>query len=280
MSAIKMACTVFQGRAGDPNDQAMPGAKAIGDYLAHRTGINPVVLGKPETALNTGWRKELDAARLNLDAVQKRFEELFVSEAVSVAAISRCVVSLATLPVVAKYHPDCCIVWFDAHGDLNTPQSSITGYLGGLAQAGAAGLWDSGLGNGVRLDQIVLVGQRDLDPFEIALINEHGIPHIKPADNLSARLKEAIAGRAVYAHLDCDVLEPGIVPTDYNVENGLNLEDLTACCEIIAAHPFIGIEIAEFQNAWASTGAPASPDALLEALSPLISRWYSPLPRL
>ncbi len=271
MPAIKMAWTVFEGRAGDPNDQAMPGAKAIGDALARRTGITPVTVGKPETALNTGWRKELEAARLNLEAVKRRFEEVFSDGAVSVAAISRCVVSLATLPVVAKYHPDCCIVWFDAHGDLNTPQTSTTGYLGGLALAGAAGLWDSGFGDGIRFEQIVLVGQRDLDPFERVLIDEHQIPHIKPADNLPERLKEAIAGRAVYVHLDCDVLEPGIVPTDYNVENGLTLEDLTTCCEIIAAQPFIGIEIAEFQNVWESTGAPASPSALLEALSPLIS---------
>ncbi|MGD8108814.1 arginase family protein [Pantoea sp. FN0302] len=272
MSPIKMAYTVFQGRAGDPNDLAIPGAKAIGDYLARRNGINPVIVGEPEPALNKGWRKELDAAMLNLEAVKARFEEVFTSGVVSVAAISRCVVSLATLPVVAKYHPDCCIVWFDAHADLNTPETSETGYLGGLAFAGAAGLWDSGLGNGVRLDQIVLVGQRDLDPFETALISRYSIPYITLGDNLSGRLKEAIAGRAVYVHLDCDVLEPGIVPTDYKLESGMTLEDLKACSEIIAAHSFIGIEIAEFQNAWESNGTPASPSALLEALSPLISR--------
>lgn len=118
----------------------------------------------------------------------------------------------------------------------------------------------------------MLVGQRDLDPFETALIDEHKIPHIKSDDNLSERLEKAIAGRMVYVHLDCDVLEPGIVPTDYKLEHGLTLEDLRACSEIIAAHQFIGIEIAEFQNVWESDGTPASPSALLEALSPLIGR--------
>lgn len=272
MSSIKTAYTVFQGRAGDPNDLALPGARAIGDYLACKTGINPVIVGNPEAALNEKWRKELDAAMLNLEAVKARFEEVLASGAVSVAAISRCVVSLATLPVVAKYHPDCCIVWFDAHADLNTPETSETGYLGGLALAGATGLWDSGLGNRVRIDQIVLVGQRDLDPFETALIREHSIPHITAGPNLSGRLKAAIAGRKVYVHLDCDVLEPGIVPTDYKVGGGLTLEDLHACSEIIAAHRFIGIEIAEFQNAWERDGMPVSPSALLETLSPLINR--------
>lgn len=46
----------FQGRAGDHNDLAMPEAKAIGNDLASRTGVNPVVLGNPAQAMNTGWR--------------------------------------------------------------------------------------------------------------------------------------------------------------------------------------------------------------------------------
>ncbi|WP_275477567.1 arginase family protein [Aureimonas ureilytica] len=42
---------------------------------------------------------------------------------------SRCAVSIATLPVVAKHHPDACVVWFDTHADLNTPESTTSGYL-------------------------------------------------------------------------------------------------------------------------------------------------------
>lgn len=272
MSGKNVAYTVFQGRAGDHNDLAMPGAKAIGNDLARRTGVNPVVLGKPAQAMNTGWREELDAAMPALKEVQARFDDVLSSGAVSVAATSRCAVSLATLPAVARHHPECCIVWFDSHADLNTPEATETGYLGGLALAGPAGLWDSGLGKGLLLDQIVLVGQRDLDPFETELINAHNIPHINPGENLAGRLKEAVAGRAVYVHLDCDVLNPGIVPTDYVHEGGLTLEDLRACCDVIAAGPFVGIEIAEFQNSWEPAGEPVSPSALIDALSPLLSR--------
>lgn len=46
--------TVFQGRAGDHNDLAMPGARAVGEALAARTGVRPVVLGEFEPALNVG----------------------------------------------------------------------------------------------------------------------------------------------------------------------------------------------------------------------------------
>lgn len=263
--------TVFQGRAGDHNDLAIPGAKAIGDALARRSSAAPVVIGAPEPALNTGWREELDAALPALRQVQARFDEVLARGAVSIAAISRCAVALATLPIVAKHHPLACIVWLDSHADLNTPEVTTTGYLGGLALAAPAALWDSGLGSGLRLDQIVLVGQRDLDPFEQELIDRHGIPHIKPQGDLAAELRAAIADRPVYVHFDCDVLNPGIVPTDYVHDGGLSLDDLRACAEVIAEHPFVGIEIAEYQIAWEPGGDPVSPDPLLNAPEPMLA---------
>lgn len=267
---------MFQGRAGDHNDLAMLGAKAIGDALACQTGIVPFVVGTPEPSLNTGWREELAAALPSLKQVQARFDSLLADGSISIAATSRCAVSLATLPVIARHHPKACIVWLDSHADLNTPEVSSSGYLGGLALAAPAGLWESGLGAGLGLDQIVLVGQRDLDPFEQELIARRSIPHIKPQGDLKNEIRTAIAGRPVYVHLDCDVLNPGIVPTDYVHEGGLSLDDLRACCEVIVKHEFVGIEIAEFQNAWEQGGDPVSPDPLLDVLAPLLAVQSSP----
>ena len=263
--------TVYQGRAGDHNDLAVPGARAIGEALAQRTGIAPTLVGTPELALNKNWREELKAALPALRAMQARFEDVLTSGATSVAATSRCAASLATLPAVAKHHPSACIVWCDAHADLNTPASTTTGYLGGLALAAPLGLWDSGLGSGLGLDRIVLIGQRDLDPFEKDLIEKHRIPHIKPGADLASELRTAIAGRPVYLHLDCDVLNPGIVPTDYVHEGGLSLEQLSSCCSMIAGHEVVGIEIAEFQIAWNQHGEPVSPEPLLNAVAPLLT---------
>ena len=263
--------TVFQGRAGDHNDLAMPGAKSIGEFLARRTGVEPYIIGTPEPALNTGWKEELAVATPSLKEVQARFEQVISSGAMSIAATSRCAVSIATLPIVAKYHPSVCIVWFDSHADLNTPETTTTGYLGGLAFSASLGMWDSGFGSGLNLNQIILVGQRDIDPFEQDLIDERGIIHIKPEDNLEESLRTAIAGRPVYVHLDCDVLDPGIVPTDYVHENGLSLEDLHTCCRVMAEQKVVGVEIAEFQNAWTDDGEAVSPEPLLDALQPILN---------
>lgn len=136
--------TVFQGRAGDHNDLAIPGAKAIAEELERRTGIAPVVVGTPEPALNVGWREELDAALPSLKQMQSRLDDILAAGSVPISATSRCAVSLATLPAVAKHHPSVTIVWFDAHGDLNPPEASATDYLGGLAFAGPLCLWNSG----------------------------------------------------------------------------------------------------------------------------------------
>lgn len=268
---MPIALTVFQGRAGDHNDLAMPGAQSIGVHLARLLGLEATCIGTPEKSLNTGWRIELDHAMPALRDVQERFEEIFARGLRPLSATSRCAVSIATLPVVARHRKDACVVWFDSHADLNTPESSTTGYLGGLALSGPVGLWNSGFGSGLDLGNVVLVGQRDLDPFEVDLINSGKVRHIKPGPDLAAVLEGAIAGRPVYMHLDCDVLNPGIVPTDYVHPDGLSLDDLKGACAAMARSEVIGAEIAEFQNSWSPDGAPVSPAPLLDALAPIIN---------
>jgi len=262
--------TIYQGCAGDHNDLALPGARSVGEMLAQLSGETPVIIGSPAAAAQAGWREALTAALPDLQAMRAHIDQLLRSGAASIAATSRCAVSLATLPALAQHRPDACVVWFDAHGDLNTPDSTTSGFLGGLALAGPAGLWSSGLGSGLRLEQLVLVGQRDLDAFEAALIAQHQIPVIAPGPDMAAQLEAAVAGRPVYLHLDCDALEPGTVPTDYRVDGGLTLAQLSACCEALARSEFIGIEIAEFQHVWQPGGTPVSPRPLIDALMPLL----------
>lgn len=271
--AMTTALTIFQGRAGDHNDLAIPGAKSIGQHLGKLFEIPAVTIGHPEPALSANWRIELDHALPALHALRQRFKEILAKGAKPLSATSRCAVSLATLPVISAFHKDVCIVWFDAHADLNTPASTTSGYLGGLALSGPAGLWDSGLGAGIALGDLVLVGQRDLDPFEVDLIESGKVRHIAPGPGLSEKLRSAVAGRAVYVHLDCDVLEPGIVPTDYVSPKGLTLEDLRSACEVLAECEIVGLEIAEFQNSWVVDGPPVSPEPLIQSLKPLLRKF-------
>jgi arginase len=162
-------------------------------------------------------------------------------------------------------------VWFDAHGDINTPDTTTSGYLGGMVLTGAAGRWESGLGSGLDLANVVLVGARDLDPAERALIDS-GAPRLVTAGpNLGSRLRSAIGGRPIYVHIDCDVLEPGLVPTEYSVPGGLTFDDLHDACRVIAGNEVVGLEIAEFEATPGDDSAANSIAALLDALGPLIT---------
>jgi len=262
--------TVFVGRVGDHNDLGMTGAAAVGAELSHRLGLPAMKVGTSTPSVNANWDVELEFAMSALRAMGARYDSVLSAHLAPVSAISRCAVSLATLPVVASHHPDAVVVWLDAHADLNTPDNSVTGYLGGLALAGAMGLWDSGLGAGLRAGNVVLVGTRDIDPPEQALIDDGTVRLVRVGTDLVADLRAAVGSRPIYFHLDCDVLNPGIVPTDYRVPGGLSLIDLRAVADLLARNPVVGVEIGEFQSSELPGEEPHSPAELLDALAPLI----------
>lgn len=273
VSGVKGAIglTTYQGRAGDRNDLAWPGARKVAEALSSRLGSRVVTVGRPQAPLNRGWEIELAEARSDLEQLALRTRQVLAAGGVPFTALNRCAAAIATLPAVAEAHPDAAIVWFDAHADLNTPASTSSGYLGGMALSGPAGLWDSGFGAGIGLDRVILVGSRDLDPFEEELIGSGQVRLVRSgSEDVAAELLRQVAGRPVYIHLDCDVLEPGCVPTDFSVPGGLTLARLGQAFEALATLSVIGLEVAEFQARWAPGGAEASTDGLLAALAPLL----------
>jgi arginase len=264
--------TAFQGHAGDRNDLGIPGALALATGIADRLGLPLDRVGQPAPALNLGWASELEAAAPDLASLAEHITSQLRASVKPITILNRCAAAIATVPRVVEQHPKTCVLWLDAHADLNTPESSSSGYLGGLALSGPAGLWDSGFGNTLDLKNIVLVGSRDLDPFELELITSGKVQLVRAdAPNLLQAVIDAIADRPVYIHLDCDVLEPGLVPTDFRVDGGLSFQSLHAIASALAKTPIVGLEIAEFQCAWAPGMAPVSPAELIDALEPLLN---------
>ncbi|MBV9230190.1 MAG: arginase family protein [Chloroflexi bacterium] len=133
----------------------------------------------------------------------------------------------------AKGHPG--VVWFDAHGDLNTMETTTTGFLGGLPYAVALG-WDledwrmaAGLEPPVRPEAAALLGTSDLDPAERAALERYPILHMDASQMqqsgvggrvLAALKPRALEARHWYMHLDLDVAGPeelpgGMTPAPY-----------------------------------------------------------------
>jgi len=275
MSASDLGLLVFAGPTGDHNDRGMAGAPIVGRELSLRLGLDPTVIGQPQPATSAPWEQALLAALPGLTELRDAHGHMMSRGQVPVLAASRCAASLATLPNVATLRPDAVVVWFDAHADLNTPAGSTTGYLGGLVLSAAAGWWDSGLGSGLSPDRIVLGGTRDLDPPEQTLVDE-GTVKLAVGPHLMDQLDRYVGDAPVYFHLDCDVLDPGTVPTDYRVPGGLCLDDLAAVARRLGRNDVVGVEIAEFEA--------ADPDdhtdyarPLVDALMPLWAPGGTPL---
>ena len=122
------------------------------------------------------------------------------------------------------------VVWIDAHGDLNTPETSPSGNAWGMPLRMAI---DEG---SVAPADVALVGARDLDPPEQAYVAEQGID-----DDVGRALDGTTA---VYVALDVDVLEPGVMPIFMPVPGGLEVADLERILlEVSARSPVAGVGI-------------------------------------
>ncbi len=261
---LESRLTVYRGPAGDHNDRAMTAVTELGAALAARLAVPALTVGQPLTCDPQGWEVELERARPALASLAARLDDVFTAGLVPVTAITRCAVALATQPRLAARHPNAVVVWLDAHGDLNGPADTQTGYLGGMALSGPLGWWDTGFA-GPAVAGAIVVGARDLDPAEAEHVRAERVVLVTPGPDLGARVADAVHGRPVYFHLDCDVLEPGIVRTDYTVPNGLSLADLNECAAAVAAN-LVGVEIGEYEGP-----ASAGLDELLEALAPVLN---------
>jgi arginase family enzyme len=274
---VSRSLIVYRGRAGDRNTRGTAGAQMLGALLARRYALDTTFVSRPQAPLpTTAWDEQLAAARGDLHAFADALRASLSAGHRTIVAMGRCAAGLATIPVVAERHPDACVVWFDAHGDSNLPTSNAVPYLGGMVLTGAAGHWDSGLGAGLNLANVVLVGARDLDPHEKELIAAGQLKVVEVGPKLPERLSAAVGARDVYVHLDCDVLEPGIVPIEYQVTGGLTLENLRACAIALARRKVIGVEVAEFEAEWLD-GRPATPDRLVDAIAPLLEMGSGPV---
>jgi arginase len=126
---------------------------------------------------------------------------------------------------VARRVERLALVWIDAHGDLNTPESSPSGNQWGMP---FRMLLDAGV---VAAEDVALVGARNLDPPESAFVLASGID-----DSIDRALSEA---DAVYVALDLDVLDPSEVDVLIPEPDGPSVHEVEALLRDLAGRTTI-----------------------------------------
>lgn len=140
------------------------------------------------------------------------------------------------------------LVWFDAHGDFNTPNTTLTGMLGGMPVAVSAGLawprWREGshIAAPLPTNRILLVDVRNLDEAEEQLVRATDVVVAAPAPGFPGTdLKQAAADLAdrcdmIYLHIDLDILDKEHVPDHVTAEpGGPNLEQTGVAIDTVMA---------------------------------------------
>jgi arginase len=170
-------------------------------------------------------------------------------------------VSLGSVAGVARERT-IGIIWVDAHGDFNTPETSPSGNIHGMVLAALAGIGDKrlveagGIAPKVAFENIVLVGTRELDPGERSMLREKGVRvfTMHDIDRLGLGTVMAMAAEqagsgvdGIHLSLDLDVVDPLQAPgVGTPVIGGLNFRETHLAMEMLAqTRRIISIDLVE-----------------------------------
>lgn len=137
----------------------------------------------------------------------------------------------ATAVAAALGVDDLALLWFDAHGDYNTPDTSDTGFLDGMCLAILTGRGWKGLAKTIPhfapLDprRVVHCGARDWSPGEREALLDDGVRVARTADDVS--FDSIVDAKRILIHIDVDVLDPQFGRANhYACDGGLSPDDL------------------------------------------------------
>lgn len=242
------------------------GATAIlGDLPAAKTTVIEIPLGAGES-LGTGVHR-LSSLQIVRDRLADALAE---STEAAVTIGGDCGVELAPVSHAHSRHPDdLALVWIDAHPDANTPESSPSGAFHGMVLRSILGQGPASLTleNPLPASKVILAGTRSFDAAEAEWIAEQGIRILPPAELNAEALVAAIlatGAKAVYLHIDLDVLDPAEFGSlDFPEPFGVSLATLVESIRaVVTQFHFAGAGMCEF--------APSTPDAAADDLPAIL----------
>jgi arginase len=237
--------TCLRGRTSDRTDGAAAGAQALAERLGGR------VIGEGSPGRPRDWSEDLPEARPVLEAAAAEVSAALDQGELPLLTASDCSICIATLPTVARRVPGVRVLWIDAHGDFNTPETTPSGFLGGMCLGAACGRWDAGWPDTIDPASVSFLGVRDLDPGERVEVEAAGVGEGVPDEG------------PVYVHLDLDGLDPAVMPVQFPVPGGLSAGEVRdVLAGLVDNGRLVGLEVTAFEH-------PEHLDVVLEILEPV-----------
>jgi arginase len=158
-------------------------------------------------------------------------------------------VAIGTIGALASLHGPGGVLWFDAHGDLNTPETTPSGNVHGMVLAAVLGQAGAGFESdrwplpAVDSQHVALVGVRSLDSGERAFVNDNGLAVYTISDldrrGVEPVLREALervsSAPFVHVSVDLDFVDPDVAPgVGSPVRGGLSYREAHLTMELVA----------------------------------------------
>jgi arginase family enzyme len=237
-------------RTSDRAPDGARGTRELAELLDAR------IVGSPGEPRSSGWADDLRDSHGCLLEAGGQLDDAIDAGRVPILLAGECSIAISTLPVLVRRRPRARVLWLDAHADFHSPQTTRSGYLGGMCLAGACGLWDTGFGSGVDPPRVIMHGVRELEGAERVALDRGGVHRIDDAALLQ--------GLEVFVHLDLDVLDPDVFPARLPVDGGLTPGELRAfLAEAASVCTIVGAEV--------TAAAPEHGEMVVDAITPLLA---------
>jgi arginase len=158
-------------------------------------------------------------------------------------------VAIGSIGGLASLHGPGAVLWFDAHGDLNTPETTPSGNVHGMPLAAALGRAGAAFESerwplpSIEPNRVALIGIRSLDPGEREVVKETGIAVYTIADVdrrgvepvLVEALERVSGAPFVHVSVDLDVVDPDVAPgVGSPVRGGFSYREAHLMMELVA----------------------------------------------
>jgi arginase family enzyme len=226
--------TTYRSTNGERGLEAVATALGLGE---------PQLIGRIGDETGDRYEEDLERGRETLVAAGDAVRSALQAGERPVVVATDCSLCVSTLPAAAAAVEDLHVLWLDAHGDFNTPQTTGSGFLGGMCLAAVCGRWDSGVPGTVDPSRVLIRGLRAVAEGEALELEHAGVRSAAPGE-----VPELLRGRKVFIHLDVDVLDPSELPVAVPAPDGLTRQELTELLRRVAeAADVVGLEITSYE---------------------------------